>query len=249
MIPSRRGERGFTLAELLVACTLLAIVMSAVYTSFNTSLNLWRIGSSDLLVYQDARLSMSILTRELQSVVAGTGYRFIGDGDELEFFTVTPSMDVEEGLASRVMWVRYDIEGGTGREGKRLRRTEALVEGPLPLESLEDEGRVEVGRVRLGGTRDFVIAEGIEDFRFSYWWIPPAEEGKLGPDGAPDLRRAPVERKENKRGTGLPQGVRIDMTVRDAYEEEGEKTFTTFVTFNGPTTEYSADALGPAGGL
>jgi len=250
---NQHEEKGFTLAELLVATTILAIVMTAIYTAFSTSIRMWQIGSSDLNVYQEARSAMTIMNRELNSVVTGANHLFQGDNDEVEFYCVVPPLNAEDGPDPRIMWVKYERQRASGREPAKLVRYEAEVESPLPLEPTENEQEQEgdsfgedpglVG-IDLGRDTKFELVHNVEDFEMTYWWIPPPEDRATIDGQTVELEREPVQLDKNREGWGRPQGMKIVLTVVDPYSEEGEKTFTTFLAFRGETTQYDEDELG-----
>ena len=89
---------GFTLVELMLAITILAVVITAVYTTFTTSLNAWKrsIGVSDAL--QRQRIVMDTLNELTKSMVFVTSrpglYAFQTDhnavtGDMISFITAS----------------------------------------------------------------------------------------------------------------------------------------------------------------
>ncbi len=164
-----RKRAGFTLAELLVATTLMAIVMASVYTLFHTAIRTWRQGDAGYAPYQDARLAMHLLDRDLRNVPRKAMHLFQGTQDGLEFVTVSLPMNVEDDASPRLMWVRYRLTANRGREGRRLLREEAPVVGPLPGVTRN----VITGKIVKGDESAFVLAEGVDDFKLTYRWVPP----------------------------------------------------------------------------
>ena len=238
----RQKKRGFTLAEMLVASTLLAIVMSAVYVSFNSALRVWRSGDRDAAAYQDSRVSMAIMSRELHSIIAGTEHMVRGTRNSLEFFAAVPPMDPDEADATRVLWIRYQMARSSGERGRTLQRTEAIVTGPLPL---WEPGMPEPMStpVRMGRRHSFDLATGLRDLEFTYLWVLPLPEDEVVQDPGP------LEVHENREGWGLPQGVRIRLTMTDEFSERGHTPFQTMVVFRGVTTPFGEGVSGgPAGG-
>ncbi|MCP4644331.1 MAG: hypothetical protein GY851_28065 [bacterium] len=242
-----RHNAGFTLAELLVATTLTVLVMGGVYVAFSSSIRLWRLGEANLRTYQDARTSMSIMTRELQSMLPGAMHLFEGTDDEFEFFAISPPMDVEDRDGPRVMWIKYRLKADPNQRGKILLREERLVEGPLPLRSDEDN-EFERTRLKLARKQSFELAAGVVDFELRYYWrpIPERGEGPGAPPGDPAIpdegeiqELEPVEfvvKEEHGKGDGFPQGIHIAMTLDDPGAESGKTTFETMLTFRGLTT-------------
>ena len=240
--PLRKGDAGFTLAELLVASMLLSIVMAAVYTAFSSSVRLWRLGEANIQTYQDARTSLSIMTRELQNIIPGAAHLAEGTNDEFQFYAVAAPMDVDEDSEPRVLFIQYRTKKDTDGEGKILLREERVVKSPLPS-APPGEGEIEATIIKMGNEKDFDLAAGVKDFEIRYIWRPPDEDVSPIPgDAAPE----PVEfvvLEEHSKGSGIPQGLRIELTLLDANAESGESTFTTYVVFRGATSELDREFL------
>ncbi len=242
------ARRGFTLVELLVASTLMAIILGGVYAAFSTTIRSWRIGEASVETYQGARISLALMTRELRSVVPGSDRFFEGDDNELLFYTVSPPLEVEEGEGPQLLQVRYRLKSDPKGRGRILVREEArLVEGfPEPPE----KKRISVvDHPKTSNDEEFELMAGVADLEISYYWAPPVDERRsIGSGGPP----APVEfivRDENRLGDGLPQAVRIALTVLDANSPSGETVFTTTVPFPGPTTRLTKETAFSIGGL
>jgi prepilin-type N-terminal cleavage/methylation domain-containing protein len=70
MIPSRSwldNERGFTLAELLVAAAMLALVMAGVLAIQRGGQHAYLLGSNRVETQQNARVALDLMTRELRT--------------------------------------------------------------------------------------------------------------------------------------------------------------------------------------
>jgi type IV pilus assembly protein PilW len=61
-----RGEGGFTLAELLVACAVIAFVMAGLLVMLQTGLETYLIGSNRVEATQSVRLAIEQMTREIR---------------------------------------------------------------------------------------------------------------------------------------------------------------------------------------
>lgn len=230
---------GFTLAELLVASIMMTIVMTAVYTTFNSTIRSWRRGEANYQTYENARMSLGLLTRELQAVPPGTHHLFSGTKDELVFITLSPPMNVEDADGVRVLWVRYRVKPGRRRgEGGTLVRQEALVESALSIQS-EPGGLVDTTRLKLGRKHELDLATGVLDLDLRYCWAPPPRRSQ---GGAPQRVQMIVAR-ENLEGQGLPRGIKVSLTLLDPGSVSGRNgtTFSSFVVFRGKTTSLRDD--------
>lgn len=217
-LPKRRDPDGFTLAELVVASTLVALVMASVYTIFSTAVQAWRGGESDMAVYHDARIALSRMSQELRSIEESAWFQVLGTEDSIEFCTLTVPMAVEEGLGERLMWVRYHLKGSRDRDGATLIREEAIIEGGLPIDS---------ERPDLGRKYEFEVVQGVRMFELSYiWLLRPIRY----PPGSPPPYVEPIIEKVNKKKFGLPQGIGIRLSVAG----EGRELTSSPVVFNFP---------------
>jgi hypothetical protein len=222
------------LAELLVATLIMTLVMTAAYTSLSSSVKLWRIGESDLRTYQDARTSVTLVSRELRNFLPGASHLFEGDDNAFEFYAVTSPLDVEERSDARPIWIKYRLKSDSSQPGKVLLREECIVEGPFPAAGARRTN------IDLGRKRSFELAEGVLDFRMRYFWLPPAE--KEQPEGPPPPVN-PIVKKKLKSGEGMPQCIEIYLKLSDDHTEEGYTEFTTRLAFDGPTTRLKDDSL------
>jgi len=237
----RQHNAGFTLAELLVASTILAVILGSVYTAFSSSVNIWKKGESNLHTFQDARTALDIMTREMQNMVPGAGYLFTGASDEFSFYATTRPMDVEEGAEPRVLYIRYRVKSDPKGEGKLLIREEQLVESPLPAKPPRD-GAIDTSIIELGNESQFELAKGVKRFELHYYWVAPTEPvDPLNPQTT-----APAEfviEDELAEGDGIPQAIRIDLTMLDENAEKGETTFTTYAVTHGPSDKREDSSL------
>lgn len=237
--PSNNG--GFSLAELLVASTMLAVILTAVYTAFSSSVNLWKLGEANTQTYQDARTSLGIFTRELQNMVAGAGHLFTGGPDEFEFFAVTRPMNVEDGSDPCVLKITYRLKSDPDGEGKLLIREERPVESSLPSKP-PDEGSIDSTIIELGRESQFEMAQGVKAFKLQYYWVEPQEElDPLSPQAAQPAKF--IIRDELEEGEGIPQAIRIELTILDPNAEDGESEFVTYAVIQGPSTRLEEDSL------
>lgn len=213
-----RQSRGFTLAEVLVATTLLSIVMASVYTLFGSTLRTWRSAEDKFDNYQNARLAMGIMRRELDNVAPQAGYLMNGNRREIEFICVAEPFDVEGNQGRHMMRVRYRFN----RTGGTVVREEALVEVALPNPTYGEEVEPATARVRVRNRQTFVIAENVRDFQIRYIWIPAKPNRDLK---KPPEREPPILATRHEENWGLPRGIQITMTLVDPDNRRDQQTF------------------------
>ena len=233
----RKGEQqwGFTLIELIVATTMLAVIMGAVYAAFNSSLRLCRMAEENLAAYQEARIALGIMRKDLYAIVPGSWHLFEGNASEFQVYSIVSPMDPDEGTLPRLMWIHYRLKQNPDGEERVLLREERVVEDPLPVRLPgQGEQEPELDAVDLGRKETFEIARHVLGMKVTYLWIPLAQpQGSLYRWDEKPERIEPLERDEPNEEWGMPQGIRLSLTVADPASEEGEKVFTTTLTFRG----------------
>ena len=229
----RRAQHGFTLIELIVATTIMSITFTALYFVFNTSIRAGRRGEADMTTYQQTRYALDLFERDLQCLVPGTEHLFVGDGDEVEFFTISAPLDVEVHEGSCVLWVRYALDKGDN--GARvLVREEAIVESPLPAASA-DSDEIEAFRVNLGKRETFPLVDAALDFELRYLWYPDIHPPE------PDVRI--IELSRNEEEWGVPQAIGVELTVVDDFAETGRITFSNTIAFRANSSRYDEERI------
>lgn len=237
--PTRNG--GFTLIELIVASTLMALVLSGVYVTFSTAVRSWRSGEANYATYEDARRALGLLERELHSIPGDAIHLMTGTNDTIEFVTMAQPLDVETASSERLIRVQYRLKDS--REGGVLLRSEALVEGPLPAPPVPPSRELPVG-LKTGRTRQFEIARGVESLTFSYAWAAPM------PFALPGSPPAPARIVTDSRTYhALPELVTATIELDDPgnVANNGRSQFTLRVTFRTPASPMPEDLRALAG--
>ena len=126
--PARTGrgspgnEGGFTLAEVLVAMTMMVTVLFALYAIFDTSVRIFRQGNDELEALESARLGLGRMEREIRAAYPHDGGTLIDVGatDEISF------QNRPESGPPRA--ITYSLSGGSS---SYLRRNGQRMAGPL----------------------------------------------------------------------------------------------------------------------
>jgi prepilin-type N-terminal cleavage/methylation domain-containing protein len=118
-------QEGFTLLELLVASAVMGIVLFALVSTANTSLQLWRDTSSKAAVDREGRTGLALLSWDLQNIVQPTNValrphintnEFTANDTTttvLQFLTLKPrDYQTNSGDVGDVCYVEYRIEDG-----------------------------------------------------------------------------------------------------------------------------------------
>jgi len=74
------NKKGFTLVEIIITMAILALFMTSLVTVFRNSLNAWKKSEARLAVYQNARLVLEQISREVAYAVSdeACGIMFLG---------------------------------------------------------------------------------------------------------------------------------------------------------------------------
>lgn len=212
-----RGDRGFTLLELTVAMTFMAVLATGIALSISTCLNVWQRSVEAADLNQEARAIVELLSRDIRGAYLGlkrdAGY-LVGEPaqadaapvDRIAVCTGSSSLS-RAALVPEELWaewspethtpvtdyveVRYELlePGGGARTG--LYRTTRLV--PVGLEAL-------AGRGGYGEMSPELISSAVVALALSYF------------DGGAWVREWTVTEGRS----GLPRAVSVDLTLRDA---------------------------------
>jgi prepilin-type N-terminal cleavage/methylation domain-containing protein len=246
--PSRKA--GFTLAELLVAMTLVVLTMSAVYTAMGSSLRIWKMGEANLVQFQDARLSLGIMQKDLHGMVPNSWHLFEGDRDGFTFFTVARPMHTDTGTEPRVLQVTYSSKRNPRGPNRILEREEREVQEPLPMPKPKAPGpegeefafEIDDSRVKTGRAHSFELALDVTAFTVRYLYTPMPPPVPQGQEAVPPAPVNVIVREEPHEDWGMPQGMEFTLGVADPDGPDGSTTFKTYVLFrNAPLTVRSDD--------
>ncbi|HNZ49515.1 MAG TPA: prepilin-type N-terminal cleavage/methylation domain-containing protein [Candidatus Hydrogenedentes bacterium] len=227
--------RGFTLMELLVATVLLSLVMSSVYSLTHASLRTWRSVEGGVDMHLGARSFFTLFSHEYNSIVGRAEHLFEGDNKSITMFVVAQPMDLDEGEGSRLMRVTYSYN----RSKKTIEREEALVTGALPTRPPQDE-QLDRSRIKLQRRYKSTVAENVGQFEITYIWVPLSDQ--ITP-GLPPEPEPPIYKKESRERWGLPQGIRLEVEMRDPDNKEKTYQFNTVLPMRAQSARQKRDRL------
>lgn len=220
---------GFTLVELIVASTLMALVLSAVYLTFSTTVRAWRAGESNYAPYQDSRRALGLIERELAGIPLNARHLFVGKRDSIEFVTLAPTLNVKSAPGFQLIHVRYRVAEVDDVDS--LVREESPVTPPLPAPPAPGDIGLPA-QLNTGRRATFVLASDVYAFDLSYEWPAPPLPGL--PPGSPP---PPVPILSTQRVDYLlPQGVTIRLVVRDEGNLADQQRTVFAQRFTFPTT-------------
>jgi general secretion pathway protein J len=189
---ARATTRGFTLLELLVAMTLLALLAGLLFGGLSFGVRVWEKGDAELEKLAELQIAQGLIRRVISRALLSDLPRgenedaaiFEGTADGLLFVGPAPAQSLPGGF------YRLSLRGDDVEGKRRLVMTWRL---PVPDDkgprADEDENLV-------------VLVDGVADVTFAYF-------GAGDEDGEPGWR----DRWEGV--LGLPRLVRIDVTFRD----------------------------------
>ena len=221
---SGRASRGFTLLELTIAMTFVAVLVSGITLSISTCLNVWQRAQETAELNQDARAILEVLSRDVRGAYLGlyrrSGY-FLGaapededalttSGNLLEFTTesssitraaLLPEAERLEGLqeigppVTDFVAVRYELRPDTSTSRGGLYRVTWVV----PIAEWVEEQPPESDAVSTELISESVVGFTLRYFDGEAWveeWI--TSEGNLRLPGAVAVELTLLDPRENE---------------------------------------------------
>lgn len=188
-----------TFLELMLTLTIFAVVAITVYSTFGTGLSAWRKAQKTQQLYQDVRLGLNRIARDLENAVLYSQEpkfpNFTGTKSEISFYSL---VDTYRAIPQHpeLRKITYSLDEST----QILQRLEQNL--PLPEEGEEIEAEAQEALAEKIAALKFFYCYEDKDDDESYKWLDTwnnAEE--------------------------VPQGVKIEL----ALEEAGELPFTKYV--------------------
>jgi len=145
-------NKGLTVIELLVALTIFAIVAVAIYSVFSTGIIGWKKGEAAVSLFQEIRLSLDSIAREMRNQVSYNEVKLVGKADEVYFISVIPFPEEGKSEYMRLAKIKYFLEE---RENNL-----SLFRERVWVPSLEEVSEEEIDKMKL--------ISGIKSFDFQY---------------------------------------------------------------------------------
>ncbi len=190
-----RGRGGFTLLEVLLALTVLAVVVVLLVSALRVGVRAWEAGERRAASQQEVRALAELLTETLSTAVPyrgrlgeglDRGVLFVGERDEVRFVTTAPPLVLDVPAAPF-----HAVRVGQSGEGE-VRLTERLVPSDEPF----------------GEGPHLVLSRSVGELRFEYQ----------------DAEGLWQDRWEATRNA-LPAAVRVELAVRDPGRAERKASF------------------------
>jgi prepilin-type N-terminal cleavage/methylation domain-containing protein len=103
-------KNSFTLIEMLLVISVVAIISLTIYATFNNGMKLWQ-RANRYIPEEDVNISFDKFATDLRNAFKFTGINFTGTEDKIEFPTLVNSASLKNRTVGRV---RYFYESGSG---------------------------------------------------------------------------------------------------------------------------------------
>ena len=183
------GAPGFTLLELIISLTILAVILLIIFSGLRLGLRAWDRGEKDLDLNQRERIGMEMIQHQLASfefhelsdslrdLKSGSNIYFQGNSTSMAFFSALPLMPGER---SGLVLVHYLIVEEDGKAGIYIREKGS---SQVKKEDLHGEDQVRDDLVPLITGLDKIYFEYLKKGKTkeeSLWqdsWDPKEEKG------------------------------------------------------------------------
>ncbi|MFH0771852.1 MAG: type II secretion system protein [Candidatus Omnitrophota bacterium] len=248
--PNRPNNRGLTLVEILVVVSIFSILSTVLFTIFKGALDSWRRSEAILVMHQEGRAALDMMSREITSAFLYQGSsdvtqwtRFYGIDetaarikknsakDEL-FFVAPVALDAAESVRMDLCEIGYWLDGkGTEdtSDDELMRHFKSFNSLPVVYNFAREDAGI-----------DSVLATNVTDLQFTYYYRNAAgalpETTVINWDSSADkLTGAGGNYDANgnpKNPDGLPDAVGITITLRSR-DGSQTKTFSALVPILG----------------
>jgi len=137
----QRGQRGFTLIEVVLALTIMSVAMALIFQAFSTGYKSWEKGLDVVEKEQRVRTVLHLISAQIRSAYLpesvkkdSTAKWFAGGEGFVTFITALPyGVNKKEGL----FYVRYFLEKDSGRKAGALK----MLQRPFYAGYFDEEAR------------------------------------------------------------------------------------------------------------
>lgn len=187
-----RRPAGFTLIELMVAVTILAILVAIISTIFHQSTVAWNSGTQRMEANVTARAVLNFMASELVHAVAGEEFEMLVDTRDI-LMPVYGSSQIG-------FWTLYNTNSPTKRVARRIyyyrdASEDSIVREEWTLNEWGDYGEAISNALQRAPDSSVVLARNVEELLFHGW--PSRGSG----DGYAQAK------------TNLPRGVNIRLVL------------------------------------
>ena len=230
------------MVEIIVVAFIFSIIVAALFTVFRGTLDSWRKAETLMDLYQNARIALDSMARELPEAVlyqdspntaywtkfegkaSGSGIKVNSTGDEIFFVAPVQGNPGKQDICEIGYWLRND--------NALMKHFEYFDGTTIPV----------VYDFASGGA-DSILAKNVKTLQFTYYYrhslgaVPATDSPALHSwDSGADN---PGGRPENydaggnvKKPDGLPDAVAVSITVMNRNDTQ-EKTFTDYIVIRG----------------
>lgn len=243
-------DAGLTLIEILVVSIIFSIIVVALFTVFKGGLDSWHKAETLLDIYNNARVTLDLLEREVSSAFLYQG------GTNMNYWTkflgTTSAGQIKTNSVSDEIFFVAPVEGNPGKQdlcevGYWLRNDNCLMrhyeyfDGSVMPVAYDFTARAD-GSADTGAA-DSIVARNVTAFQVTYYYrhlaapVPATDAPALHTWSS--VLNNPGGRAENfdsggnaKNPDGLPDAISVSITVtsRDGLQS---KTFTDFIIIVG----------------
>jgi len=200
----RKNNKGFTLLEVIVTMTILAVMLLIISGAFRLGLSAWDRGEQTREEYQRQRTATQLIMRQIKSMVPYKIKTQKAEGDYLAFEGKTNSMKFVSTLSLRatrpngLVFAVYEYKDG-GPEGGRL----VAYEKRVVNKDFFEEGPKEEDGV--------TVLEGLSGVRFEYYREEDTEKTRT---------EAWLEEWNAKEEKELPTALRVKLTYKNERSDQ-----------------------------
>ncbi len=184
--------KGFTLLELLISLTIVALIVVVIFGAFRIGIRAWEKGEEDIEVQQRRRIVLDLVKRQLASICLipreGKLPLFLkGDDKSLEFISCLPAMpdNVLSGNKSGIVYVKYVVipdEDEDEAENESLwffEKNILLLEKDADFDDLDEEAFHELIPEALNLSFEYLKGRDEEgEYAWQQTW-EPKEDGQI----------------------------------------------------------------------